>query len=37
MAEPQPMNVSVTVPVISRDWLAGSPFLLLGENVIGPA
>lgn len=37
MAERQLMNVSVTVLVISRDWLVGSPFLLLGENVIGPA
>ena len=34
MAETQLMNLSVTVPVISRDWLAGSPFLLLRENIL---
>lgn len=31
MAEPQLMNLSVTVSVVSRDCLVGSPFLLLGE------
>lgn len=34
VVEPQLMNIFVTVPIISRDWLTGSPFLLPGENVI---